>query len=114
MNEVMGQEEKALSNAAELVGSARGDVTKLCGTMSDRVADMMTGWRGSGAGAFSTLMITWNERQETILKALDNRADRIRAELDGLAAALVETEKDNLATDEAERAAHAGLQARLG
>ncbi len=103
MNEVMGQEEKALSNAAELVGSARGDVTKLCGTMSDRVADMMTGWRGSGAGAFSTLMITWNERQETILKALD-----------GLAAALVETEKDNLATDEAERAAHAGLQARLG
>jgi WXG100 family type VII secretion target len=103
MNEVMGQEEKALSNAAELVGSARGDVTKLCGTMSDRVADMMTGWRGSGAGAFSTLMITWNERQEAILKALD-----------GLAAALVETEKDNLATDEAERAAHAGLQARLG
>lgn len=103
MNEVMGQEEKALSAAADLVDVARIDVTKLCTTMSDDLGQMMTGWTGAGATAFNTLMITWQDRQATILKALDD-----------LSLALVETEKDNIATDEAERGAYIALEGRLG
>ena len=44
-----------------------------------------------------------DQKQETILKALDQ-----------LAASMKETERDNVATDESQSAAHVNLQGRLG
>lgn len=103
MSEMFGQSEKALSKAADFVDQARGDVKGKCNVLSGRVQEMMGGWGGQGATAFNTLMFTWQEKQETILKALDQ-----------LSASLVETEKDNVSTDESQSAAHLNLQSRLG
>ena len=103
MSEMSGQTEKALSKAADFVDQARGDVKGKCGVLSGRVQEMMGGWGGQGATSFNNLMIAWQEKQETILKALDQ-----------LSAAMVETEKDNVATDENQSAAHSNLQSRLG
>ena len=69
----------------EYVNTARGDVKGKCNVLSDRVSEMMGGWGGQGASAFSNLMLAWQEKQETILKALDQ-----------LAMSMQETEKDNV------------------
>lgn len=103
MNEYYGQTDRALSSAAELVNVARSDVKTQCDALSGHVQQMMTGWSGRGATAMSRLMIAWQERQGAVLRALDD-----------LSTALVETERDNVTTDEAEAAATAHLQARLG
>ncbi len=67
----LSQTEKALSKGAEYVNTARGDVKGKCNVLSDRVNEMMGGWGGQGASAFGNLMVAWQEKQETILKALD-------------------------------------------
>ena len=99
----LSQTEKALSQGAEYVNTARGDVKGKCNVLSDRVSEMMGGWGGQGASAFNNLMISWDQKQETILKALDQ-----------LSASMKETERDNVSTDESQSATHANLQGRLG
>lgn len=98
-----GQAEKALSQAAEYVNTARADVKGKCNTLSDRMNEMLAGWGGQGASAFGNLMIAWQDKQETILKALDQ-----------LALSMQETEKDNVNTDSAQADAHSNLRGRLG
>jgi uncharacterized protein YukE len=99
----LSQTEKALTRGAEYVKTARGEVKNKCVTVGDRVNDMMTGWGGQGASSFGNLMVAWQEKQETILKALDQ-----------LALSMEETEKDNVATDQSQSDAHLNLQNRLG
>ncbi len=99
----LSQTEKALSKGAEFVNTARGDVKTKCNTVSDRVNEMMAGWGGQGATSFGNLMVAWQDKQEQILKALDQ-----------LAASMQETEKDNVATDQAQSDSHLNLQGRLG
>ena len=103
MSEMYGQTEKALSKGADFVDQARGDVKNKCGVLSGNIQTMMGGWGGQGATAFNNLMIAWDQKQETILKALDQ-----------LAASMKETERDNVSTDESQSANHANLQGRLG
>ena len=103
MSEMYGQTEKALSKGADFVDQARGDVKNKCGVLSGNIQAMMAGWGGQGATAFNNLMIAWDQKQETILKALDQ-----------LSASMKETERDNVATDESQSSAHANLQGRLG
>ncbi len=103
MSEMYGQTEKVLSRSADRVDQARGDVTNKCGVLSANIATMMAGWGGQGASAFTNLMISWDQKQETILKALDQ-----------LSASMKETERDNVSTDENQSAAHVNLQGRLG
>ena len=103
MSEMYGQTEKALSKGADFVDQARGDVKNKCGVLSGNIQTMMGGWGGQGATAFNNLMIAWQEKQETILKALDQ-----------LSASLVETEKDNVSTDENQAGTHNNLMSRLG
>lgn len=99
----LSQTEKALSKGADAVELARGDVKTKCNTVSDRVNDMMAGWGGQGASSFGNLMLAWQDKQETILKALDR-----------LALSMKETEKDNVATDQSQSDSHLNLQNRLG
>lgn len=99
----LSQTEKALSKGAEYVNTARGDVKTKCNTVSDRVNDMMAGWGGQGASSFGNLMLAWQDKQETILKALDQ-----------LAVSMQDTEKDNVATDQSQSDSHLNLQNRLG
>jgi WXG100 family type VII secretion target len=99
----LSQTEKALSKGAEYVNTARGDVKGKCNTLGDRVSEMMGGWGGQGASAFGNLMVAWQDKQEQILRALDQ-----------LATSMQETEKDNVSTDESQSEAHLNLQNRLG
>lgn len=99
----LSQTEKALSKGAEAVNTARGDVKGKCNTLSDRVSEMMGGWGGQGASAFGNLMVAWQDKQEQILRALDQ-----------LSSSMQETERDNVATDESQSEAHLNLQNRLG
>lgn len=99
----LSQTEKALSKGADAVELARGDVKTKCNTVSDRVNEMMAGWGGQGASSFGNLMLAWQDKQETILKALDR-----------LALSMKETEKDNVATDQGQSDSHIALQNRLG
>ena len=85
----LSQTEKALSKGAEYVNTARGDVKDKCNASATASSEMMAGWGGQGATAFNNLMIAWKEKQETILKALDQ-----------LSTSMEETERDNVATDE--------------
>jgi WXG100 family type VII secretion target len=103
MSDMYGQTEKALSKGADYVDQARGDVKNKCGVLSGNIQTMMAGWGGQGASAFNNLMISWDQKQETILKALDQ-----------LSASMKETERDNVSTDENQSATHANLQGRLG
>jgi hypothetical protein len=48
-------------------------------------------------------MVAWQDKQETILKALDQ-----------LSMSMQETEKDNMKTDESQSQTHMNLQNRLG
>lgn len=99
----LSQTEKALTRGAEAVKTARGDVKGKCITLGDRVNEMMGGWGGQGATAFTNLMVAWQDKQETILKALDQ-----------LALSMEETEADNIRTDQAQSDTHLNLQNRLG
>ena len=86
MSEMYGQTEKALSKGADYVDQARGDVKNKCGVLSGNIQTMMAGWGGQGASAFNNLMISWDQKQETILKALDqlsavDEGDRARQRL---------------------------------
>ena len=103
MSEMYGQTEKALSKAAGFVDTARGDVKGKCNVLGGRVQELMGGWGGQGATSFNNLMLAWQEKQETILKALDQ-----------LSVSLRETEQDNVKTDESQSAAHINLAGRLG
>lgn len=99
----MGQEAAALSRGAEQVRTARGDVSRLCHQLSAEMQAAQSHWRGGGGRAFQNLMVAWQDRQQRIVGALD-----------GLAASLDGTERDNVSTDQAQEAAAAGLAARLG
>src|SRR4029078_1568159 len=99
MSDMYGQTEKGLSKGADYVDQARGDVKNKCGVVSGTIQTVMAGWGGQGAPAFNNLMISWDQKQETILKALDQQS-----------ASMKETERDNVSTDESESANHANLQ----
>jgi len=98
-----GQGEGTLSKAAGLVTDARGDFNKIAGTLSGQIAAVQGKWGGQGASAFFTLHTAWNEKQKVIVDALDE-----------FSASLHSTEKDNVATDDAEGANYNRLNGRLG
>lgn len=99
----MGQEAAALSRGAQHVRSAQGDVARLCHQLTSEMQQARGQWQGGGGRAFQDLMVVWSERQRRIVGALE-----------GLAASLDSTERDNLGTDDLQAAAASGLAARLG
>jgi len=99
----LSQQERALTKAAEQVAAARADVTKLAGDLSGQIQGMGARWGGQGAAAFHNLHTAWQEKQAKIVGALDQFAD-----------SLVQTEKDNVSTDQAQADASSNLINRLG
>lgn len=95
--------EKALSNAADKATTCKADLTKLYGNLSTQIDALQGKWGGQGAQAFQKLHIAWQEKQKTITKALDDFSQ-----------SLVETEKDNVATDQASADAANRNASRLG
>jgi WXG100 family type VII secretion target len=98
-----GQGEGTLSRAAGMVTDARSDFNRISNELSGEIAELRGKWGGQGASAFHILHDAWQEKQKVIVDALDE-----------FSTALHSTEKDNIATDEAEGASFGKLHGRLG
>jgi WXG100 family type VII secretion target len=98
-----GQGEGTLTRAAGLVTDARTDFTKIAGRLTDQIAAVQGQWGGQGASAFFILHQAWSEKQEVIVKALDDFANSLGV-----------TERDNVSTDEAQNANYTRLTNRVG
>lgn len=95
--------EGALGRAAQLVADARADFDRLAADLDGRIAGLRGRWTGAGGEAFFVLHQTWSEKQRTVVGALD-----------GFEAALLTTQRDVAATDDAQAAAFHTYQSRLG
>lgn len=99
----MGQGEGTLARGAALVAEARVDLVGISSRLDGQIQGLRGRWQGSAGRAFFTLHEAWTEKQRTIVGALD-----------GFESALTATERDNLATDQAQSAGYARTTSRLG
>jgi WXG100 family type VII secretion target len=99
----MGQGEGTLGRGAALVAGARLDLDRISSRLDGQIQGLRGRWQGSGGTAFFTLHQAWTEKQRTIVRALD-----------AFEGALTSTERDNLATDQAQSADYARTTSRLG
>ncbi len=98
-----GQGEGTLTRAAGLVSDARSEFTTIASRLTDQIAAVQGQWGGAGAQSFFVLHQAWTEKQQVIVKALDD-----------FASSLGVTERDNVSTDEAQGANFSRLQGRMG
>jgi WXG100 family type VII secretion target len=99
----MGQGEGTLGRGAGLVAVAKVDLDRISSRLDAQIQGLRGRWQGAGGTAFFTLHRAWTDRQRTIVQALDS-----------FERALVATERDNVATDEAQSATYARTTSRLG
>ena len=99
----MGQGEGTLSRAAGLVAEARGDFDRISARLDGQIEGLRGRWAGAGGQAFFALHQAWTDKQRVIVAAL--------AEFE---ASLTGTERDNVATDQAQSATYQRTAGRLG
>jgi WXG100 family type VII secretion target len=99
----MGQGEGTLGKGAGLVAVAKVDLDRISSRLDGQIQGLRGRWQGAGGTAFFTFHQAWTEKQRTIVQALDS-----------FESALNRTERDNVATDEAQSAAYARTTSRLG
>lgn len=99
----MGQGEGTLTRAAGLVTGARQDFDAMSRALSGQIAGVRGLWVGAGGAAFFALHQAWTEKQGVVVGALSD-----------FEAALIATERDNLATDQAQATDYARVAGRLG
>lgn len=99
----MGQGAGTLTRAAGLVAGARQDFDAMSRALAAQIAGAQGLWVGAGGTAFFALHQAWTERQGIVTSALSD-----------FEAALVATERDNVATDQAQSSDYARVAARLG
>jgi len=83
--------DRTLSRAATMVNQAHGDFNGLANTLSDNLLSQQAKWQGQGGRAFTSLHQAWKEKQDRIVRALNE-----------FEASLQTTEKDNINTDQAQ------------
>lgn len=88
--------EGVLKEAAGYVADARAELTKHSNEMDTKIDGLRGKWAGAGGQAFFTLKQAWVEKQAVIVGALDQ-----------FEASLHSTDKDNVATDDAQAASYA-------
>jgi WXG100 family type VII secretion target len=99
----MGQGQGVLSKGAALVGDAKADLDSMSTTLDGQVQGLRGRWLGAGGTAFFALHQAWTEKQRAIVQALDEFECALRS-----------TERDNVATDEAQSANYVRTTSRLG
>jgi WXG100 family type VII secretion target len=92
-----------LGRGADLVGAARHDFDRMSAELDHEIDQLRPRWQGAGGRAFFVLKDAWNDRHRRVVAALD-----------GLAAALRDTQRDVLTTDEAQAAGYHHDLGRLG
>ena len=103
MSHEMGMGVGTLGRGADLVGGARQDFDRLSAGLDHEIDQLRPRWQGAGGRAFFELKDAWNDRHRRVVAALDD-----------LAAALRDTERDVLTTDEAQAASYHHDLGRLG
>lgn len=98
-----GQGAGTLTAAMAKVADARTDLDTIAAQIESRVTGEQAHWRGAGGGAFFALQAAWQDKQRSIVRALD-----------GFAEALAATEKVNVATDTEQQSVMTRLASRLG
>jgi WXG100 family type VII secretion target len=83
--------DQALTRAAGLVATAKVDFDRRAAALDDQIVGMAARWQGSGGLAFQNLQRTWQEKQSTIMRALDDFEQ-----------SLVVTDRDFTSTDDAQ------------
>jgi uncharacterized protein YukE len=83
--------DRTLSRAAGMVATAKSDFDKLSATLSDNLLAQQSKWQGQGGSAFTNLHTAWTEKQNRIVRALNE-----------FESALTSTEKDNINTDQSQ------------
>jgi WXG100 family type VII secretion target len=81
--------DRTLSRAAGMVNTARSDFDRLSATLSDTIVGYQSKWQGQGGKAFFNLHQAWTEKQNRIVRALNE-----------FESALTSTERDNINTDQ--------------
>ena len=99
----MGQGEGTLTRAAGMVADAKADFDGFSRRLEGQIAGLQGRWTGAGAAAFFALHQAWTEQQNVITRALDE-----------FEVSLTTTERDNVATDEAQSANYHRTAGRLG
>ena len=97
------QAEGALAQAAGRVGEARSDLLSLADQLSGQLEVLRGQWSGAGASAFGRVHLAWQDKQRRIVGALD-----------GLATALVETDRATSAADATQSDVVSRTATRLG
>lgn len=97
-----GHGEGALKAVADLVATTKQDLAKLSGKMADQLEDMNRAWVGGGGLAFGNVKQAWIEKHQVVTAALDQ-----------FESSLIETEKDNVGTDDSASTNLAGFLNKL-
>lgn len=97
-----GHGEGTLKRAAGLVADARTDFNQMSTKLDHQISAVRGKWGGVGADAFFFLNQAWQEKQRTVVGALDE-----------FESALTRTEADDASTDESQSRGYANLAARL-
>jgi len=64
--------DQALTRAAGMVATAKVDFDQRAAALNDQIAGMAMRWTGMGGTQFQNLQRTWQEKQKTIIRALDD------------------------------------------
>ena len=80
--------DRTLSRAAGMVATARSDFDRLSSVLSDNIIAQQSKWQGQGGQAFFNLHQAWTEKQNRIVRALNefeaslhvDRADNINTD----------------------------------
>ena len=98
-----GQGEGTLTRAAGMVTDARTEFTQIASRLTGQISAVQGQWGGAGASAFFILHQAWTEKQEVIVKALDEFANSLGV-----------TQRDNVSTDDAQHSNFTRLSNRVG
>jgi WXG100 family type VII secretion target len=81
--------DQALTRAAGMVATAKVDFDRRAASLDDQIVGMTARWQGSGGLAFQNLQQAWQEKQTTIMRALNDFEQ-----------SLVSTDRDFTSTDD--------------
>lgn len=98
-----GHAEGALKAIAERVVEAKAEFKQHSATLDGQIQALKGKWEGDGGRAFQVLHAAWTEKHAVITTALDK-----------FHASLTETEKDNVAVDQAAGGEMNNLLNKLG
>lgn len=99
----MSKQDQALTRAAQMVQSARGDLDQQLGSLRGKLSGIGAQWQGAGSAAFQQVMARWDESARKITSALNEFEANLQA-----------SEQTYNAADEQQSATYAKLSGRLG